>query len=182
MSQHFSDPREAVLQLALKDGMRVADLGSGTGHYANTAASVVGKSGKVYAVDVLEDVLTHAKGEHGHLHHHHRQGIVESVWGDIEKHAGTKIREHSVDAVILANTLFQIQNRDGLLGEIKRIIKPGGKLLVVDWAGAYGGLGPSPLQVVSEHEAEALFIGAGFHKTKTFRSGPHHYGIILTAP
>lgn len=182
MSRNFSDPREAVLQMQLKDGMRVADLGSGTGHYAQVAAAVVGKSGKVYAVDVQEHVLTHAKGEHGNLHHHHRSGVVESVWGDIERRAGTNIREHSLDAAILANTLFQIHHRDGLVSEIKRIIKPGGKLLVVDWAGAYGGLGPSALQVVPEHEAERLFIGAGFHKVKSFRSGPHHYGILFTAP
>lgn len=182
MSQHFSDPHEALLQLGLKEGMRVADLGSGTGHYARSAAGVVGPNGKVYAVDIQEDVLRHAKTEHGHLHAHHRAGVVESVWGDIERAAGTNLREHSLDAVILANVLFQIQNRPGLLSEVKRILKPGGKLLVVDWAGAYGGMGPSHTQVVPEHEAEALFIQGGFHKVKSFRSGPHHYGIVLTAP
>ncbi|HUQ30212.1 MAG TPA: methyltransferase domain-containing protein [Candidatus Paceibacterota bacterium] len=182
MSQHFSDPHSAVLQMGLAEGARVADLGSGTGHYARSAAGVVGPNGKVYAVDVQEDVLRHAKTEHGTLHHHHKAGIIEAVWGDIERHAGTNLREHSLDGVILANTLFQIENRIGLIGEIKRILKPGGKLLVVDWAGAYGGMGPTHLQVVPEHEAEALFINGGFHKGKSFRSGPHHYGIVFTAP
>jgi ubiquinone/menaquinone biosynthesis C-methylase UbiE len=107
---------------------------------------------------------------------------VESIWGDIERPAGTHLREQSIDAVILANVLFQVQNRAGLLAEIKRIIKPGGKLLVVDWAGAYGGMGPSLHQVVPEHEAEALFINGGFHKVKSFRSGAHHYAIVFTSP
>lgn len=178
----FSDPRHTVLQLGLSPGMRVADLGSGAGHYAAAAAGAVGEGGKVYAVDIQEDVLHHAKREHGTLHHHHRQGIVESVWGDIERLAGTNLREKSIDAVILANVLFQIHHREGLVSEIKRIIKQGGKLLVVDWAGSYGGMGPSTHQVVTEHEAEALFIKSGFHKVKSFRSGPHHYGIVFEAP
>lgn len=182
MNAHFSDPHETLLQLGLREGMKVADLGSGSGHYSKAAAAMVGAGGKVYAVDVQEDVLAHAKGTHGTLHEGVQQGIIETVWGDIEKLAGTKIREHAVDAVILANTLFQVNDRNGLISEIKRIIKPGGKLLVVDWAGAYGGMGPAPLQVVPEHEAEALFIGAGFHKAKSFRSGSHHYAIVFTAP
>ena len=104
------------------------------------------------------------------------------VWGDIEKSGGTHLRDASLDAVILANTLFQIENRFGCLGEIKRVLKPGGKLMIVDWAGSYGGMGPAPGKVVSEHETEAFFINGGFHKVKSFRAGPHHYGVIFTAP
>lgn len=182
MNAHFSDPREALLQMGLAPGMRVADLGSGTGHYAQVAAAIVGEDGKVYAVDVQEDVLAHAKGSHGRLHEHRHAGVIETVWGDIERPAGTKLREHSIDGVILANVLFQVQHRAGLIAEVKRIAKPGAKLLVVDWAGSYGGMGPSPAQVVPEHEAEAFFIENGFHKVKSIRSGAHHYGIVFTLP
>jgi hypothetical protein len=54
--------------------------------------------------------------------------------------------------------------------------------MVIDWAGSYGGIGPATSQVITEHEAEALFINGGFHKVKSFRGGAHHYGIIFTAP
>jgi len=43
-------------------------------------------------------------------------------------------------------------------------------------------MGPAPHHVVTEHAAEELFISAGFHKTKAFRAGPHHYAIVFTAP
>lgn len=158
--------------------MTVGDLGAGSGHYSLAAAAIVGSGGRVYAVDIQEDVLKHLKDAA------HRKNIydIETVWGDIEKNIGTSLREHSLDAVILANTFFQIENRFGLLNEIKRIIKPGGKLLVVDWAGSYGGMGPIPEKVVTEHAAEEFFINGGFHKAKSFRAGPHHYGILFTAP
>lgn len=158
--------------------MKVGDFGAGSGHYARTAAAVVGREGKVYAVDVQEDVLKHLKLNT----HEHHQGTINTVWGDIEKPGGTHLRDQSLDAVILANTLFQVENRAGLLAEIKRVLAPGGKLLLVDWAGSYGGIGPVPEQVVTEHDAEDFFINGGFHKVKSFRAGPHHYGIVFTTP
>lgn len=178
MSASFSNPQENVLQLGLHEGMKVGDFGAGSGHYARAAAAIVGTSGRVYAIDVQGEVLKHLK-----LNTHERhQGIIETVWGDIEKPGGTHLRDASLDAVILANTLFQVENRFGCLGEIKRVLKSGGKLLVVDWAGSYGGMGPARDKVVPEHEAEEFFINGGFHKAKSFRAGPHHYSIVFTAP
>ena len=110
-SQHFSVPRESVLQLGLKEGMKVADLGSGSGHYAHAAAGAVGHDGRVYAVEVRQDMLKHIKES---VHHRHR-GIIEPIWGDIEKAGGTMIKDQSMDAAIIANVLFQIENRYRLI-------------------------------------------------------------------
>ncbi len=166
------------MQLALREGMKVGEFGAGSGHYARALAHVVGKDGKVYAVDVQEDILKHLK-LNAHPGH---ERIIETVWGDIEKMGGSHLRDRSLDAVVLANVFFQIENRYGLLAEVKRVLKPGGKLLVVDWAGSYGGMGPAPLKVVPEHVAEEFFIGGGFYKQKDFRAGPHHYGIVFSSP
>jgi len=178
MDAQFSSPRDNVLQLGLREGMTVGDFGAGSGHYTRAAAAAVGQVGKVYAIDVQEDVLKHLRLN---LHEQHH-GIIDAVWGDIEKSGGTHLRNQSLDAIMLANTLFQVENRPGLLEEIRRVLKSGGKLMVIDWAGSYGGMGPAPEQVITEHEAEALFINDGFHKVKSFRAGSHHYGIIFTAP
>ena len=178
MSAHFSDPQGNVLQLGLREGMKVGDFGAGSGHYSRALAGVVGRDGRVYAVDVQEDVLKHLKLNSAE----HHQRTIETVWGNIEKLGGSGLRDASLDAVVLANTLFQIAHRDGLIAEIKRVLKPGGKLLVVDWAGSYGGIGPAPEHVVSEHAAEEFFIQGGFHKVKSFRGGPHHYAIVFEKP
>lgn len=175
---NFSDPRSNVLQMGLRDGMKVGDLGAGSGHYSIAASGIVGPSGRVYAVDVQEDILKHL---HDSAQRAGKRNI-ETVWGNIEKVGGTKLREQSLDGVILSNTLFQIEHKDELVREIKRVLKPGGKLLVVDWAGVYGGMGPSPEHVVTEHAAEGLFINGGFYKQKDFRAGPHHYAVLFTAP
>ncbi|MEK7510915.1 MAG: class I SAM-dependent methyltransferase [Patescibacteria group bacterium] len=175
---HFSDPKGNVLQIGLKEGMKVADLGAGAGHSTICAAHVVGESGHVYAVDIQEDLLKRVREAAAD------SGLknVSTIWGDFEKLGGTTLKDQALDAVILSNTLFQLEHREGALAEIKRILKPGGRFLVVDWAGSYSGMGPAPEHVVPEHAAEELFISGGFHKTKAFRAGPHHYSILFTAP
>lgn len=178
MSAPFSNPRENVLQLGLRQGMKVGDFGAGSGHYTHALSAIVEPDGKVYAIDIQEDVLKHLKlnARERHLH------AIETVWGDVEKPGGTKLRDGFLDAVVVANILFQADDAAGLVAEVKRTLKPGGKLLVIDWAGSYGGMGPSPDRVVTEHKAEELFIGGGFHKVKSFRAGPHHYGIVFNSP
>ncbi len=178
MNAAFSDPKEVVLQMGLRQGMKVGDFGAGSGHYSRAAAAIVAPSGRVYAIDVQEDVLKHLKLN---THERHRSSI-ETVWGDIERVGGTHLKDASLDAAIVANVLFQLDDRAGLLAELSRTLKPGGRLLVVDWAGSYGGMGPAPERVVSEHEVEAFFIEGGFHKEKSLRAGPHHYGIVFTRP
>lgn len=178
MSATFANPRENVLQLGIHEGMKIADLGAGSGHYAIAAASAVGETGRVYAVDVQEEVLTHLKDSALRA----GRANVETVWGDFEKPGGTRLKTHSMDAAILSNVLFQVSDLQGALNEIRRIVVPGGKVLVIDWAGSYGHMGPHPSHVVPEHKAEELFIGAGFHKAKSLRAGPHHYGIVFTSP
>lgn len=175
---NFSDPRSNVLQMGLRDGMKVGDLGAGSGHFSIAAAGIVGPSGRVYAVDVQEDVLKHLKDSAERTGHRN----VETIWGNVEQAGGTKLRDQSLDAVILSNALFQLEHKEAAVKESKRILKSGGKLLVVDWAGAYGGMGPTPDRVVTEHQAEELFITGGFYKAKDFRAGPHHYAILFTAP
>lgn len=175
---NFSDPKTNVLQVGLRDGMRVADLGAGSGHYALAAAAAIGHSGKVFAVDVQEDVMRHM------LDSAKLKGIrnIETVWGNVEKKGGTKLQPESIDVVLCCNLLFQIEHKESFLEEVSRILKHGGKVLIIDWAGAYGGIGPSPMHVVSEHTAEALFIEHGYSKVKNFRAGAHHYGIVCEKP
>ncbi len=175
---NFTDPKAVVQEMGLRPGMKVGDFGAGSGFYAIAAGNLVGKEGRVYAVDVQEDVLKHVRymaGEAG-LHN------IETIWGNFEKKNGTKLREHFLDAGILSNTLFQLEDIPSALEEIKRTLKHGATLLVVDWSGSFGGIGPSPENVIPEHKAEEMCVSAGFEKVEDVMPGPHHYGLIFSAP
>ncbi len=169
----FSNPQNNINTLGVDNGMKVADLGSGSGFYSIECAKLVGNRGRVYSIDVQQDLLDKIKNSASLLGLHN----VEIVWGNIEKIGGTKLREAVIDRAILSNTLFQIEekDRDNLVLEIKRILRPGGKILVVDWDDS--DLGPKVK--VKIDKAQGLFEKAGFVTEKRFDAGDHHYGLIF---
>ncbi len=175
---NFADPRSNLLQLGIREGMKVGDLGAGSGHYAFSLVPLVGPTGKVYAIDIQEEVINRLENDIKQK----RISNIETIWGDIEEANGTKLRDHVLDVIILSNTFFQLTQKENAIIEMKRILKPDGKLLLIDWAGSYNGIGPKETEVVTEHVAEDFFISHGFHKVRDFRGGPHHYAIIFTSP
>src|ERR1035437_1056624 len=113
----FTDPVKNLKQFGLREDMIVADLGAGTGFYSIAAAQIVGR-GKVYAIEVIKDYIVTIKNKAKEL----RLNNIECFWGDVEKIGGTKIRDGIVDAVIASNILFQVEDRDKFIAEIKRIL------------------------------------------------------------
>lgn len=171
----FSDPERNIEAFELEPNSFVADLGAGSGFYTVAAAKALQGGGRVYAIDVQKDLLERIKL----TAQHERLSNVEILWGDIERLGGTKLREMSVDAVILSNTLFQVTHKKELVTEIRRILKPKGKVLLVDWIESFGGMGPAPEAVVYREDAEALFTQNGFRLEREISAGEHHYGLIL---
>ncbi len=168
----FSDPASNLAKFGITDGQKVVDLGAGSGFYSMEAAKKVGSSGRVYAVDVQKNLLERLRSMAT------TQGIrnIEVVWGNTEKIGGTKLRESIADRVIASNVLFQIENPDDFCLEIKRILKPGGKALVIDWSES----SPlSPKQLVSAVQAQMLFEKNGFKLENSFGAGDHHYGLVF---
>ncbi len=170
----FSSPEKNIEHFALIQGMTLADIGAGPGFYAKLAARAVGPHGKIYAIDIQKEPLTRLANDAQKEHLRN----IEIIWGDAEKVGGTRLRDACVDGVIVANLLFQIGNRDTFREEVSRILKPGGKVYVVDWTDSFGGLGPEPKAIVTASACKALFE-AGFAVEKTFDAGKHHYGIIF---
>ena len=171
----FVDPNKNIAQLGLHVGMRVADFGSGTGFYVKAASAHVGNSGKVYAIEVQKGMVKRLESEIKQW----KLSNVDCIWGDIENIGGTKIAEKSMDAVIISNVLFQVEDKLGLIDEAKRILKKQGKVLLIDWKESFGGMGPAPHHVVDEKKARELFTKRGFKFVENIAAGDHHYGIIF---
>lgn len=171
----FADPHHIIEQFDLQSGAHVADLGAGAGALSLAAARAVGEKGRVYAIEVqkglLERLKNHARQER--LHN------VEAIWGDIERQNGTHLKDRTVDAAICSNVLFQVEDKEGFVKETRRILKPGGKALFVDWSDSFNNTGPHPDHVVTEGAARELFEKGGFVFVKRIEAGAHHYGMIF---
>jgi len=162
----FAEPGRMVRMLGLAENAVVADLGAGTGFYAVAAAELLPR-GKVYAVEVQKDYISKIRDKVRTAH----LGNVEAIWGNIEKAGGTKIKDGAVDAVLSSNVLFQVEDKGGFLNEIKRILKPGGKVLLVDWT--------EHAHAISKVKAKEMFEARGFVLEREIEAGTHHYGMIL---
>ncbi|HJL55807.1 MAG: methyltransferase domain-containing protein [Candidatus Pacebacteria bacterium] len=171
----FSDPKNNIMRLGLTDGMLVADFGTGSGHYAIEASRIVGNSGRVYAIDIQQALVKKVKN----LALAENRQNIDVLWGDIEQIRGTKLGDESVDAVIIANDLFQVEEKNNVIIEARRILKPKGKVLVVDWLDSFAGIGPSGDVIVRESEARKLLSENGFEFVQDFDAGEHHYGLIF---
>ena len=171
----FANPETILSQLNVKPGMHVADLGAGSGFYALAAARLVGHKGKVYAVEVKKALLDRVKNNATRENLHN----LEVVWGDVESHGGTRLRDGTMDKAIISNTLFQIEDKEKFAREAARILKSGGEALIVDWSDSSDISGPDPKHVVAKADAQALFERAGLHFSREISAGSHHYGIVM---
>lgn len=167
----FSDPIKNLKTLALKESDVVADLGAGTGYYAIAAAKIVPR-GKVYAVEIQKDFLATVK----HKAKEANLGNIECLWGNVEKIGGTKIGDNVADVVIASNILFQTEDRNTFIEETKRILKKGGRLLLIDWSDS---LAFPLLEPIPKAQAREMFEKKGFHFEREVDAGEHHYGMIL---
>lgn len=171
----FSDPENNVKQFALVPGMQVADFGAGSGFYTMAIARAVAPGGRVFAVDIQKDLLQKLKNGAKQ----NKLNNIDIIWGDLEHLGGTKLRENSLDAVTACNLFFQIENKDALCLEIKRILKPNCRVLVVDWADSFGGIGPQEKDAISKIKMTALFQDHGFKLDREISAGAQHYGLVF---
>ncbi len=171
----FADPQTNLQKLNLSSGMTVIDFGSGIGAYSLAAASLVLPDGKVYAVEIQKDLLETLKKEAREK----SLPNVDVIWGDIEQNGGVSLPDGVADVVIISNVLFQAKSMYTLALEAKRLLKPGGRVMIIDWSESFGGLGPAPIDVVPVEEIKKTFSSVGFAFVLDFPAGDHHYGLIF---
>ncbi len=172
----FSQPEKNIEQFAVDPGMKVVDLGSGAGFYTLILANFVGKTGRVFAVDVQQDLLLKLKNDA------FKKGFenIEIIWGDIDEENSTRLADNSIDRVLIANTLFQTDDKEAVVKEAFRILKQKGNVLLIDWSDSFGGLGPHVSRIVKPEQSKVIFERTGFSFLRDIRAGDHHYGMIFT--
>ncbi|MFH1047336.1 MAG: methyltransferase domain-containing protein [Patescibacteria group bacterium] len=171
------DPFKVLESANIKNGMKIADFGCGTlGHYVFPAAHLVGPEGQVFAVDILKSVLSGVESRAK------LEGVtnVRLLWGDIERDRGVKIADNILDIGLLINNLFMSKQKQAMLVECVRMVKPGGKFIVIDWKPAGVSFGPDPATRVNPEEAKALAVGAGLKHIKDIVPGNYHYGFVFS--
>lgn len=167
----FLDPNEILDKLDLEPNLTAVEFGSGSGGFAIPLAKRL-VDGLVYAVDIQREPLSALKGRM------QTENInnIRIIRGDLEKREGSTLSPGSVDLVLIVNVLFQAEEKDKIIAEAERVLKQGGRMVVIDWKPKSP---KGPENGVSAEKIKEIAEKAGFSLEEQFDIEKYHYGLVF---
>jgi ubiquinone/menaquinone biosynthesis C-methylase UbiE len=174
------DKRRLFTELRVEKSTVLLDLGSGKGDYTLRLAEITGPGGRVYAMDAWEEGLLQLRERASQSG---QADIIMTVVADANK--GIPLSDKSIDICLMATVLHDLlreETGEVVFREIVRVLKPGGRLAVLEFKKVERGPGP-PLRIrLSEKEVESLLLPFGFTTAGISGIGEYHYLLIAELP
>ena len=161
----WQKPHEAVMALDLKPAETIADIGAGTGYFAQRFAH---HAAKVYAVDIDQKLLEMAK-----------EGAPPNLETIVAAADDPKLPGNSVDTIFFCDVLHHIENRPAYYEKLSKALKPGGRIVMIDFYKKELPVGPPVSMKLSEQEVIAELKAAGYRLEKTFDFLPYQYFLVF---
>jgi ubiquinone/menaquinone biosynthesis C-methylase UbiE len=120
----FRPRRNIIEEVGIKPGFHVLDYGCGPGSYLATVEELVGKSGKIYALDINPLAIQMVQ----RIASKRQMTNVETILSDCK----TGLPNNSIDVVLLYDTFHDLNNPNAVLEELHRILKSNGILSFSD--------------------------------------------------
>jgi arsenite methyltransferase len=144
----WQKPNEVVAALKLKPGDVVADIGAGTGYFSRRFAM---HAAKVYAIDIDAKLLEIAA-----------KNSPPNVQTIVSKPDDPLLRPASVDVVFFCDVIHHIEDRVAYCERLRPVLKPGGRIVIVDFYKKPLPVGPPPEMKLTEDLVISEFKKAGF--------------------
>jgi ubiquinone/menaquinone biosynthesis C-methylase UbiE len=156
----WQKPDEVIALLGIRAGDRVADLGAGGGYFSFRLADAVGAEGRVYAVDVDEDMIRYLRRRAA------KQGYanVEVVRAEPD-HPG--LPEGEIDLLFTCNTYHHLTDREGYFGAVLDVLEPAGRVAIVEYD---DGKHATPRQVILDEMRRAGYRLEADHPILAYQS------------
>ena len=170
----YQKPHEVVMGLEIKEGERIADIGAGSGYFSMRFAHHVGAAGQVLAVDINPDMIIH-------LNQRIRDASVQNVRTILALPDDPLLAASSVDRVFICETWHHIGNHPQYLAQLKKVLKPGGQVIIVDFQKKAMTVGPPAEMRVAREDVVKEFEQSGFRLAKEHTFLPYQYFLVFTA-
>jgi len=154
-----------VTALELKPTDAVADIGAGTGYFARRFAL---QAARVYAVDIDEKLLAIVRS--------HAPANLQTILAAPDD---PHLPPHSVDLIFFCDVVHHIENRTAYYRKLAGVLKPGGRIVVVDFYKKPLPVGPPESMKLSDQEVVAEFQKAGFALSKRLGILPYQYFLFF---
>jgi ubiquinone/menaquinone biosynthesis C-methylase UbiE len=162
-------PYETLIDLGLKPGQVFVDIGAGAGYFSIPAASITGASGRVIATDLSKEMLDHLAVNAKEA------GIAVEIL--LTPPDSLPLTDHTADMTFVAFVFHELDDREKYLAELKRITKPEGTLVIIDWATVDSPVGPPADHRISLSEAISDITSAGFKIETNGMLNPWQYFV-----
>lgn len=157
----MQDPTLVFNELKLKEGEVFLDMGCGAGDYTIQASKILGDSGVVYALDVWEELISNLEEEAAINGLKNIKGIATDITDKLP------IEDNSIDVCFIATVLHTMHMpniKENLFNEIRRVLKPDGRLAIIECKKEQRHFGPPMHMRLSSEEMEAFASQHGFEK------------------
>jgi ubiquinone/menaquinone biosynthesis C-methylase UbiE len=169
----WQNPEAILVEVGVRTGLKFVDLGCGDGFFALSAARLVGNEGRVYGLDVDSQAIERLKEKAS------KEGL-KNLTLKVGMAEEKVFCDSCADIVFFGIVLHDFRDPIKVLANAKRMLKPTGRLIDLDWKKEPMHLGP-PLQIkFSEEKASDLIIAAGFKTDEIRKEGLYHYIIVAT--
>lgn len=172
--RQWQSPETVLQSLGLKEGEVLLDVGCGPGYFTIPAARVVGAAGRVYAIDISLEMLMRV-GQHVFA-----EGLA-NVTPVVSKETNIPLPDGCADTALLVNVLHEAEDPQALLAEIRRLTRPGGRLLILDWRREPTPVGPPVEERIDPAGVEDMAAGAGWCNGAPAEGGLYHWGLLFAA-
>ena len=173
MRDAYQKPEEVVKALSIKGGEVIADIGAGSGYFTVRLARAVGEKGRVYAVDVSPDMILH-------LNRRIRDLDLKNVVTVLCAPEDPLLADASVDRFFICDTWHHVGGHAKYLALLKKMLKPGGQVVVVDFKKAKTPVGP-PMEIrIAREDLVKEMEANGFQLAAEHTFLEHQYFLVFT--
>jgi len=165
-------PHEVITTLKLKEGEVIADIGAGSGYFTFRLAHHVGDTGRVYAVDVSPDMIVHLNRRIRDLH-------LKNVVTILAAPDDPLLADASIDRFFICDTWHHIENRDRYLALLKKMLRPGGQIIMVDFKKEQTPMGPPMEMRIERDDLVKEMEKNGFRLAAEHTFLPYQYFLVF---
>ena len=149
-------PEASLMKAGLKPGDILADIGCGTGYFSIPASRIVGKDGKVFALDISGEMIAFITDKIG------RDESLTNIVALRSEPTRFPLPDQAVTVALVSNVLHEADDKPGLIREISRVLTLRGRLAIIEWKKIHSDIGPAYEDRVSEDEIRGLIEKEGF--------------------